>query len=202
VSLPAPAFRPLSGHSSDVTVVLRRSASASARPPPSPRPFERRLSDVTVLLRRRSVSASACPPPSLRPFPRRLSDVSVVLRRSVSASARPPPSPRPFQSRWSNVRAVQAQCLYPPSTCSDVRSRQETCYVLRQPDGSCRPKAAVFEAQQDSHLAPRVQAVQTCPEAFWRSYSCRYGEAPASTASWPSRDGGRLLYRYRLIHTY
>ena len=84
-----------------------------------------------------------------------LSDVSVVLRRSVSASARPPPSPRPFQSRWSNVRAVQAQCLYPPSTCSDVRSRQETCYVLRQPDGSCRPKAAVFEAQQDSHLTTR-----------------------------------------------
>jgi hypothetical protein len=38
---------------------------------------------------------------------------------------------------------------------------------------------------------------------------CRYGEAPASAASWRAHDSGRqqrtacpLLYRYRLTHTY
>ncbi len=105
-----------------------------------------------------SVSASACPPPSPRPFPQRPSDASVVFRRSVSASARPPPAPMsvPFEIQFNQG------------------CRQEACYGLRQPDGSCPPQTAVFE-EQHCHFAPRVHAVQL-------------GQKPSAAAelnSWP-----------------
>jgi len=68
----------------DASMVFRRSASASAHPPPSPRPLS--LSSSVVL--RRRASASACPQPTPRPFPQRFRDVIVKLKRGLCQ--RPP----------------------------------------------------------------------------------------------------------------
>ena len=68
----------------DASMVFRRSASARAHPPPSPRPLS--LSSSVVL--RRRASASACPQPTPRPFPQSFRDVIVKLKRGLCQ--RPP----------------------------------------------------------------------------------------------------------------
>ncbi len=101
--------------------VFRRSVSASARPPPSPRPFSLMPNHVTVVLRR-SVSASA----RLRHLlghsrgPRRFSHISLVLTLFLCQC---PPSVlyKIIEGEAERRKGgVEPQCLCqrPPTDCS------------------------------------------------------------------------------------